>query len=105
MHPTDRLTRAEFEREVDLVLAGSFPASDPPPWTLGAAPQNFDAAAKRSAGVAPAAVDVVIASDDWRGTATFAEAVGLVALLPFGVLIAAVIIRAGDAAIAWLLGP
>src|SRR5688500_16962652 len=29
------LTRAEFERELDVTLAGSFPASDPPPWTFG----------------------------------------------------------------------
>lgn len=28
-------TRAEYEQEVDMTLAGSFPASDPPSWTLG----------------------------------------------------------------------
>jgi DNA-binding NtrC family response regulator len=42
----DALTRAEFERELDVTLAGSFPASDPPPWTLGVAPaDDFFAAA------------------------------------------------------------
>lgn len=37
MHTHDALTRAEYERELDITLAGSFPASDPPPWTLGVA--------------------------------------------------------------------
>ena len=105
MHPTDRLTRAEFEREVDLVLAGSFPASDPPSWTLGVASPNVGAAARGSARVAPSAVDVVIASDDRRGIAAIVEAIGLVTLLLLGVLVVAAIIRAAGAAIASLLGP
>src|SRR5688500_723221 len=29
------LTRAEYDRELDMTLAGSFPASDPPFWTFG----------------------------------------------------------------------
>jgi hypothetical protein len=32
------LTRAEYEKEIDVTLSGSFPASDPPSWTLGASP-------------------------------------------------------------------
>jgi hypothetical protein len=30
------------EREIDRILADSFPASDPPPWTLGIAPALAD---------------------------------------------------------------
>jgi hypothetical protein len=30
----------DAERRLDAVLADSFPASDPPPWTLGVAPRT-----------------------------------------------------------------
>lgn len=33
----NRISRAQYERELDLALAASFPASDPLPWTLGVA--------------------------------------------------------------------
>ena len=42
MRTHDALTRAEFERELDVTLAGSFPASDPPPWTFGVSSTDFD---------------------------------------------------------------
>lgn len=100
MHPTDRPTRAEFEREVDLVLAGSFPASDPPPWTLGAASPHVDERPRPFRATAPAAVDEVIGSNDWRGIGAVVEAIGLMALLPLGIVIVAAIV----AAFARLLG-
>lgn len=28
--------RKQMDREIDVTIEGSFPASDPPPWTLGA---------------------------------------------------------------------
>ena len=41
MYSGHALTRAEFETEIDVALAGSFPASDPPPWTFGALEPEF----------------------------------------------------------------
>ena len=104
------LTRAEYERELDVTLAGSFPASDPPPWTLGvaAADDFFGTAADAPI---PAAIDVVI-NDGHRfggtGLATLAEAVTLTATVPVAILIAGVpvlVLVWGVAnAIAWLGG-
>lgn len=49
---------------------------------------------------APAAVDVVIGSNDWRGIGAVVEAIGLMALLPLGMVVVAAIV----AGISWLLG-
>ena len=51
------LTRAEFERELDTTLAESFPASDPPPWTLGASAWMVEDTVVDAP--IPAAIDVV----------------------------------------------
>jgi hypothetical protein len=104
------LTRAEYETEVDVTLAGSFPASDPPSWTLGASPW-MDLKAPAIARPMPAAVDVVVG--DGRRVAgirlaALGEAIALVAMVPVAILIAGVPVVAlvwGVArAIAWLSG-
>jgi hypothetical protein len=101
---TYAMTRDEFEREVDVALAGSFPASDPPPWTLGAVPPELEASPRFPAAVAPAAIDVVIAAGRGRRRAAgMAEAITMVALIPVAVLVAAAPIWGLGAAIAWLL--
>ena len=57
------MTHEEIDREVDLAVAGSFPASDPPPWTLGVTPPAPPMPGPHSpAAIAPAAIDVVIAA-------------------------------------------
>ncbi len=101
------LTRAEFERELDVTLAGSFPASDPPPWTLGVAQADDFGTAGRAA--IPAAIDVVI-SDNHRfgGTrlATLAEAIALAATVPIAILLAGLavvgLVRGVVQAITWV---
>jgi hypothetical protein len=37
---TDTATALAYERALDTVLADSFPASDPPPWTFGIRPDR-----------------------------------------------------------------
>jgi hypothetical protein len=99
------MTRDEFEHEVDVALAGSFPASDPPPWTLGAVPPELEPSPRFPAAVAPAAIDVVIAAGRARRRAAgVVEAMALVAVVPVAVLIVGAPIWGLGAAIAWLLG-
>lgn len=102
------LTRADYERELDITLAGSFPASDPPPWTLGvASADDFFGAAGHVP--IPAAIDVVF-KDGHRvgGTrlAALGEAIALVATIPIAILIAGVpvlvLVWGVASAIAWL---
>ena len=110
MHSHYELTRAEYEHELDVTLAGSFPASDPPPWTLGVAAAD-DFFGEAAYAPTPAAIDVVI-TDGHRfggtGLATLAEAIALAATVPFAILIAGVPVLAllwGIAnAITWLGG-
>jgi hypothetical protein len=82
------MTPEEMDREIDLALTGSFPASDPPPWTLGAAPEP-PVPSPPPAAVAPAAIDVVIAAGPRTGAASMLEALAMTALIPVGVLIVA----------------
>ena len=73
-------------------LAGSFPASDPPPWTFGAHSWT-DLDDSVFAAARPAAVDVVIREGYRLGgirLASLGEAIAMVAMVPFAILIAGV---------------
>jgi hypothetical protein len=104
------LTRAEYEKEVDATLAGSFPASDPPSWTLGASAWMALAAPATKRPV-PAAVDVVIGDKHTAGRRSLValgEGLMAVAMVPIGILIVGVPVVALvwwiASAFAWLTG-
>lgn len=102
---TYSLTRDELEHEVDIAIAGSFPASDPPPWTLGAVPPVRESTPGPPAAVAPAAIDVVIAAGrGGRRALSVVEALVMTALVPVGVVLAAAPVLLMLWGIAWLLG-
>ena len=85
-------TRAEYERDLDLTLAGSFPASDPPYWTLGVSAQN-DLDESVFAVAPPAAIDVVVRDGRRFGgipLASLAEAIAMMSMLPLAILIGGV---------------
>jgi hypothetical protein len=110
------------ERKLDQVLADSFPASDPPPWTLGkgrpdeidqaaSAPSSAHASVTRTDGGVWSlhATDVVIAG----GSRTFGQrltsgvgALSVALLVPIGILIVglplALAVRAVLEMVAWL---
>ena len=105
------MTRAEYERELDAAIAGSFPASDPLPWTLGAPSwMDFEPAIPKTGTVA--AVTEVIVRDGYRvggvRLASLGEAIAMAAVVPLAILIAGVPVVAlvwGVAnALAWLAG-
>ena len=104
------LTRGEYERELDTTLAGSFPASDPPPWTFGASPwRDLEQTVARAP--IPAAIDVVFQDSQRFGgirLASLGEAIALAPTVPLAILIAAAPVVAlvwGIAnVIAWLTG-
>jgi hypothetical protein len=104
------LSRFEFERSLDRTLSSSFPASDPPPWTLGV-PADEDYFSAAPAVAIPAAIDVVM-EDGYRfggmPVAGLAEAFALAATVPVMILIAGLpvvaLIWAVTRAIAWLGG-
>lgn len=88
---THAMTHEDMEREIDLAVAGSFPASDPPPWTLGATSWAPPMPGPHSpAAIAPAAIDVVIAAGrEQRRVASVVEMLALTAGVPVGVFVAA----------------
>ena len=89
------LTRAEYELELDTTLAGSFPASDPPPWTLGAS-SWMDLRRVAVPAPVPAAIDVVISGRGFAGSrlANIGEVLALTAAVPLGLLLVGVPIAA-----------
>lgn len=105
------MTRAEYERELDAAIAGSFPASDPLPWTLGAPSwMDLEPAVPRTGTVA--AVTEVIVRDGYRvggvRLGSLGEAIALAAVVPIAILIAGVpvvaLVHGVTSAIAWLSG-
>ena len=111
MQAQHALTRAEYERELDAAIAGSFPASDPPPWTLGASPWMDLAAPVPKTGTAPAVTEVIVRAGHRVGglrLASLGEAFALAATVPLAILIAGVPVVAlvwGIAnAVSWLTG-
>jgi hypothetical protein len=96
------LTRAEYERELDAAIAGSFPASDPPPWTLGASAWMDLKGAARPVPT-PAAIDVVFEDGRRLGgirLASIGEAMAMMAMVPLAILIVWGIANA----VSWLTG-
>jgi hypothetical protein len=105
------MTRAQYERELDVAIAGSFPASDPLPWTLGASKwMDFEAAIPKT-GTAAAVTEVIVGEGYRVGglrLASLGEAIALAAMVPLAILIAGmpvVVLMWGVAnAVAWLIG-
>jgi hypothetical protein len=104
------LTRAEYERALDRTLAASFPASDPPFWTLGVKDRT-DPDDSAFGGSRPAEIEVVVRDGRRLGgtrLASLAEALTMMAMLPLAILIAAVPVIALfwgiSYAVAWLRG-
>ena len=88
---TQVMTLLEMDRKIALAEEGSFPASDPPPWTLGATPSPpLTRGRYTPAAFAPAAIDVVIAAGRGRfRRLAMLELLGMTALVPAAVLLAA----------------
>ena len=115
-----REQRLAAERAVDSVLADSFPASDPPSWTLGITRPEPERHATNHETVGPAASPAVVRGDvvdvsrpatDGRtflkGLVSLAGAAGMVLLVPFVILLIgmpiALAVRGVVEAASWLL--
>ena len=108
---TQVMTHEDMDREIDLATAGSFPASDAPPWTLGVTPSPPVPMPRThvASATAPAVIDVVIAGGRGRRhAATIAEALVATALVPVGIFAVAAPFLAAAWAVGavsgWLLG-
>jgi hypothetical protein len=114
--------RLAAERAVDSVLADSFPASDPPSWTLGITHPQPEPQATNAETVAPGAGKAVSVNADvvdvsrpatarqtfLKGLVSLTGAAGIALLVPFVILLIAMpmalavggVVQAGS----WLVG-
>ena len=117
-----RQRRLAAERALDSVLADSFPASDPPSWTLGIArPQparqaaNDEPVAQDDTRVALVCADVIDVSRPategatlLKGLASLAGAAGIALLVPLVILVIgmpiALAVRGVVESASWLMG-
>jgi hypothetical protein len=119
----DEQARYAAERALDQILADSFPASDPPSWTLGVArPEPVRRAASVDARAGhgangdrrPARIDILDVSlprhtgrPFLRALASLVGAAGIALVVPFVILLVglpiALVIRGFAEAIGWLL--
>ena len=98
--------RAEYERELDQALVGSFPASDPLPWTLGVAVEPAMVHTARLPRPRAAASDVIVGRERSTHRArAIAELVGLTMLVPLAILVAGLPVAAAVRALTSIVFP